>query len=251
MRRILFSFLTVTALFADFRELESKYTYLQALHVCRDELGSSWRVPEIWELFALRGQTKRYGEDKRYWSGNTLGEARIVKMERHENEFFVHDKDLPAFAFYLQDGDITPTPKWVRANVLCTNQAKTMQNDAGFEKTEAGVHDTRNGILWEPPGDKKRRSLKLGFEAAREFCESKTDGDLLWRLPTLDELYSIVNYNDVKPSVNKAIFGDMQRKYYWTDDPFGENKAYVVGFAVGSVATSDIANESYFRCVAE
>lgn len=251
MKFITLALLSITALFAEFKELSGKYTYLQARHLCKDTLGEPWRVPEIWELFVLRGQTDIFGRDKRYWSGNTLGEARIVNEIRHENEFFVNDKEIPAFAFYLQDGDITPTPKWVKANVLCTNQKKEMQSDEGFERTKSGVRDSRNGLTWEAVGDKKRRKMKLNFEAAQEYCDGKSDGDLQWRLPTLDELYSIVNYNYVKPSVNKAIFGDMQRKYYWTDDTFTDDMAYVVGFAVGSVATSDMINESYFRCVGE
>ena len=246
MRYFFLLFLSLSFAFSGaFREIEGTYDYFEARKICENSLGTGWRIPEIWELFPLRGKTERFGFDKRYWSGNTLGEARIVKMIRHENEYFVNDKDIPAFAFYLQDGDITPTPKWVKAHVICTNMRKNLQSDENFEKRKDGsIVDHKNEIVWEPLGDKPRRNLKLAFEEAGEYCESKN-----MRLPTLDELYSIVNYNYIKPAVNKDIFGAMQLKYYWSDDEFGDNDAYVVGFSVGSVATSDRGNRSYFRCV--
>ena len=249
MRRLI-PLLTVlaAALFADgFKEIPCTYDYFRARNVCERMLGKKWRVPEIWELFKLRGQTDRFGKDKRYWSGNTLGEARVVEMIRHENEYFVSDKNIPAFAFYLQDGDITPTPKHIKAHVICTDQPKRLQSSKGFTRLPDGrVEDRRNGLVWESTADRKRRNLKLNHEAARQWCEARG-----MRLPDLDELYSIVNYNYVKPSVDKTVFGPMHNKYYWSDEEFGDDAAYVVGFAVGSVATGDRRNESYFRCVRE
>ena len=43
----------------------------------------------------------------------------------------------------------------------------------------------------------------------------------------------------------------MMSRYYWSDDTFGEHEAYVVGFKLGSVATSTKSNHSYFRCVSD
>ncbi len=228
-----------------FREIEGRYDYFQARHICEERLGTPWRIPEIWELFTLRKETKAFGKGKRYWSGNTLGEARVVKMIRHESEYFVMNKEIPAFAFYLQDGDITPTPKTVKAHVICTDRPKKLQSVEGFVRLEDGsVLDRRNDIVWESTLDKKRRNLKLSYEGAKTWCEAHG-----MRLPDLDELYAIVNYNYVKPAVDKEIFGPMHNKYYLSDEEFGEDQVYVVGFAVGSVATSDKSNRSFFRCV--
>ena len=251
--RLIFSYLLVMNLaFADddFKMLEGKYNYFESLRACGTQLGKPWRVPEIWELFELRGQSKTYGEDKRFWSGNTLGEARMVKMIRHENEYFVNDKNIPAFAFYLQDGDITPTPKMIKAYLICTKQKKVFPSDDDFQKVSHGVKDSRNFLLWETE-DKKRRALKLNYDEAKNYCEDLDLHGRVWRLPTLEELYGIVNYNYVKPSTNKKIFGPMARKYYWSETEFGLDAAYVVGFSVGSVATSALNNKSHFRCVSE
>lgn len=233
----------------DYKELKGKYTYFTAGSACR-ALGKEWRIPEIWELFVLKGETKRFGKDKRYWSANTLGETRTLTLSRHGTEEFRNDKDNPAYAFYLQDGDITPTPKAIKANVLCTAKPQVHQSDKAFTLSEKGVSDTFNEIIWEPL-TRKNRSLKFNFEQARQYCENKTLFDRSWRLPTLEELYSIVNYGFVKPSCNKELFGNMQLKYYWSDDEFDSHSSYVVGFSIGSVATSRQSNQSYVRCVSD
>ena len=236
--------------FANIVELPKTYTYLEAIKACK-QLGPKYRILEIWELFALRGETKRFGKDKLYWSGNTLGEARIEKNIRHESEIFVLDKDIPAFAFYLQDGDITPTPKTIKAHVLCTDQPKHHQMDKDFKKLSNGmVYDAKNKIFWEPY-DVKRDKIKLSYEKAKAYCEHLHLFGRSWRLPDLDELYSIVNYNYVKPSLNKKIFGHLHHKYYVTDEEFGDDKVYVVGFAVGSVATAPKNERFFFRCVSD
>ena len=75
--------------------------------------------------------------------------------------------------------------------------------------------------------------------------------DRSWRLPSVDELYGIVTYDRIQPSVPVDYFGVMMSRYYWSDDALDNTHAYVVGFKLGSVATSDKGNRSYFRCVSD
>jgi len=96
--------------------------------------------------------------------------------------------------------------------------------------------------------DKKKRYT---YDEAQEQCELSTFNGRSWRLPTLDELYGIVTYEQNRPSVNTALFGMMMHRYYWSSDEFGADDAYVVGFKFGSVATSSKKNRSYVRCVSD
>ena len=253
MNKFLFLFIiTITTIFANdsYKELEHKQTYLSSITECK-KLGSEWRLPEIWELFTLKGETKTFGKDKRYWSKTSLQEKRILDTHMASDEFFIRNVDIPAFAFYLQDGDVTPTPKSPKAFVLCPNTPIKPPSEKDFLKDKKqGVKDLLNNILWEPL-TKENRTNKLSFEEAEESCEDKSLYEISWRLPSLDELYSIVNYDYVKPSLNTEIFSNMQKKYYWSEDEFKEEGAYVVGFSIGSIATSPKSNKSYFRCVSD
>jgi hypothetical protein len=230
----------------NYKELPTKQGYLSSISACK-VLGSEWRLPEIWELFDLRGKTDEFGMDKRYWSATSLKESRELSTHTGSDEVFIRDNSIPAFAFYLQDGDITPTPKEINALALCTNLPKREQKESYFTLTENGVEDSLNNILWEPQASNNKEN----FEDAKEFCEEKKTGGKSWRLPSVDELYSIVNYNYVKPSVNTAVFSQMKKKYYWSEDSFRNDEAYVVGFSIGSVATSKKSLKSYFRCVSD
>ena len=249
MRYFILSLVLGSLLWAEYKPLDKTYDYFQAKIAC-EKVGKGWRIPEIWELFPLRGQSAKYGKDRRYWSGNVLGEARVVKMIRHENEYFVNSKDIPAFSFYLQDGDIGPTPKHIASHVICTNQKKIMPSDVGFTLDEEGVIDRRNKILWAPLNETSI-GLKENYTVAKDYCEDSSLDNRDWRLPTLKELYTIINYNYIKPAVNKAIFGEMKHKYYLTSELFDKETVYVVGFSIGSVATSNVENQSFFRCVSD
>lgn len=227
-------------------ELSTKQTYYASITSC-SALGNGWRLPEIWELFTLRGESASFGADKRYWSATSLKENRALTTHTSSDESFIQNRELPAFAFYLQDGDVTPTPKEIYAHALCTNLPKKNQNETHFTLQENGVEDTLNTILWEPLDN----TQKASYEEAKDICEFKRENGRSWRLPNVEELYSIVNYNYLKPATNTKIFSKMQNKYYWSDDRFSAHEAFVVGFSIGSVATSSTQEKSYFRCVSD
>ncbi|DAB30602.1 MAG TPA: hypothetical protein CFH84_03145 [Sulfurimonas sp. UBA12504] len=230
----------------NYKELPHKMGYNAAISECK-KLGDVWRLPEIWELFSLRGQSAAFGIDKRYWSATSLKETRTLNIHTSSDESYIKKEELPAFAFYLQDGDVTPTPKEINAFALCTNLPKNGQSEEYFQVQKNGVDDKLNNIIWEPLDNKQ----KANYEEAKDICEFKKTNGKSWRLPSVDELYSLVNYNYIKPALNTEIFSKIQNKYYWSDDAFSAKDAYVVGFSIGSVATSPKEEKSYFRCVSD
>ncbi|MDD2790394.1 MAG: DUF1566 domain-containing protein [Sulfurimonas sp.] len=247
--RIAASFLLLAAFVSadeNYKELPTKQSYYASITSCK-ELGKEWRLPEIWELFSLRGQSAAFGVDKRYWSATSLRETRKLNIHTSSDESYIKNEEFPAFAFYLQDGDVTPTPKEINAHALCINLPKKAQSELYFISSANAVQDSLNNIIWEPLDPKQKAS----YEEAKDICEFKKADGRSWRLPSVDELYSIVNYNYIKPSLNAAIFSKMQNKYYWSDDTFSDKDAYVVGFSIGSVATSPKEEQSYFRCVSD
>ena len=248
MKKVSFLLLLTSLMSAyeSYQELPTKQTYYASITSCTT-LGEGWRLPEIWELFSLRGETSSFGFDKRYWSATSLKEARTLSTHTSSDESFIQNRELPAFAFYLQDGDITPTPKETYAHALCTNLPKITQNEKHFTRKENGVDDALNNIIWENLDN----TQKASYEEAKDICEFKNDDGKSWRLPSVEELYSIVNYNYLKPSLNTNIFSKMQNRYYWSDDKFLANEAFVVGFSIGSVATSALEEKSFFRCVSD
>lgn len=242
---------TIIALFffllhAEFREAESgNFTYDMAQRYCKEHGDGKWRVPHIQELFMLRGD-KQFSKGRSFWAANLTVKMNTAVTTGSEGEDQRGERF--GYTFYLQDGDIAITPVTKTIGVICTDQPYK-QPDRHYEVTDSGIIDHDNGILWHSI-DAIDKKAKYSFEAAQQFCESLQIDDRSWRLPTLDELYSIVTYEWHRPTLDTSIFGHMMHRYYWSDE-FNEQQSYVVGFKLGSVATSNKKNHSYLRCVSD
>jgi hypothetical protein len=211
-------------------------------------LGPSWRVPTIKELFSLRGNPDFSREDS-FWSATTAYDGLSRIGTGSEGDAGAQQGAKIGYAFFLRDGDVTLTPLTKKTSVICTD-TPLQPKQPRYETTEEGVVDHDNAILWAHL-DSHEKTEKRSYEKAQEFCEMSDLHGRSWRLPTVDELYSIVTYERIRPSVPVDYFGVMMSRYYWSDDALNDKQAYVVGFKLGSVATSDRSNRSYFRCVSD
>ncbi len=249
-KKILLLLLSSSALFGEFKEAEGDhYTHAMAESYCHRLEGGVWRLPSIKELFPLRGQHDRFSSERAYWSANSAHDGKSQTGTGGEGDGGLQEGMEIGYTFYLQDGDVTLSPLNKRAGVICSN-ATLPPEKTSYSKVAAGIKDPQNGILWMPleAADKKK---KYTYEAAQTFCEENSYQGREWRLPSVDELYSIVDYAHTRPAVDTSVFGVMMNCYYWSDDEFGQDKAYVVGFKLGSVATSAKENRSYVRCVSD
>jgi hypothetical protein len=245
-----FLLLLTSTLYGEYLEAEGeKYTYEAAQSHCRHLEGGNWRVPTVKELFVLRGDTASFSKERSYWSSNTTYDGKSQTGTGSEGDAGLQEGNKIGYTFYLQDGDVTLSPLHKRAGVICTNSVPVSKKPS-YRHIEAGVKDLQNEIIWMPleASDKKK---KYNFDEARNFCEEIGYKEREWRLPSVDELYGIVDYDHLRPSVDTAVFGVMMNRYYWSDDEFGADKGYVVGFKLGSVATSSKKNRSYVRCVSD
>ncbi len=236
-------------LLATWKELpDTAANYESAKSACRD-LGGTWRLPDIRELFPLRGKTEQFSANESFWADNTFYDGIVVGNTGSEGEGGELEGTKRGYTFFLKDGDIAITPLQKETGVLCTNSAKPNFKQQ-FALSKSGVIDKERDIVWMSldASDKKKRYT---YDEAQEACERSDYNGRSWRLPTLDELYGIVTYGQNRPSVNTSLFGMMMHRYYWSGDAFNADDAYVVGFKFGSVATSSKRNRSYVRCVSE
>ncbi len=81
---------------------------------------------------------------------------------------------------------------------------------------------------------------------AMKFCGAED-----WRLPTKEELLSLVNYQAQSPAVDVNYFPNTHSSYYWTATPvLGDaNAAYFIHFRYGNVNTGTKSNAQYVRLV--
>lgn len=240
MRRLFLGLLTLATLSA--QELRQhpdrsyKLTYAEAVAYCAQEPG--WRLPTVKELFSLihdhSDQINHASQN--YWSSTD----------------FITDPNR-AWQMLNPDMDAMPMDKSNKLNALCVKKTPVHEDlRRRYEIKEGLIFDTKNSLYWQPIEHKDRRNRYNHVDAANR-CASLELGGMTWRLPTLKELFSIVEYNRFNPALDKKIFKYTYPRYYWSADARGDfsNEAYVVGMKIGSVALSSKVNESFVRCVSE
>ncbi len=92
------------------------------------------------------------------------------------------------------------------------------------------VTDTSTGLMWKQTGSSGT------WEQALSYCENLSRADYTdWRLPTIKELRSLVDYSLLNPAISKTYFPDAVSSFYWSSttyarDPYG---AWGVNFTDG------------------
>ena len=125
----------------------------------------------------------------------------------------------------------------------------------GEGKEKGTVIDTRNGLMWvrDPlsnPGGAINE--KVNWQEAKKRCEDLDfAGHKDWRLPTIKELISIIDYSKVNPAIDKEIFPNTHSLPYWSSTEYANNSipAWAVHFSTGLVFNTSKEDTAYFRCV--
>jgi hypothetical protein len=112
----------------------------------------------------------------------------------------------------------------------------------------AAVLDRETGLVWE----RSPSTSAFSWEAAQVHCNFLTTGGRLgWRLPTLQELASLVDPSVLPPGPTLPSghpFSDVQSSFYWSATTFATNStiAWDVFFATGNPGFSSVKSETLF-----
>ncbi|MCP4575306.1 MAG: DUF1566 domain-containing protein [Deltaproteobacteria bacterium] len=116
-------------------------------------------------------------------------------------------------------------------------------------KVYSAVLDRETELVWEKTPDS---SLKNWADACAH-CSRKELGERKgWRLPTIEELASLVDPSSLSPSLpSNCPFTGVQSYYYWsaTSDASNKDNAWYVVFSAGYVGKGNKKTESYVWCV--
>jgi hypothetical protein len=120
---------------------------------------------------------------------------------------------------------------------------------SNYALTTDTATDVVTGLMWQ----RKEPAQTYLWSDAQAYCENLAlDGFDDWRMPTLIELESLVNYGDYYPSINVMQFpGSGPEDAYWASSLEGvpEGRAWVVEFFYGNSVTVDTGFPQAVRCV--
>ena len=115
-----------------------------------------------------------------------------------------------------------------------------------IDNDDGTITDNKTGLMWQ----KDTPQELYTWQGALSYCESSTLAAYNdWRLPSRNELQSIVDYSRYDPSIDpifNAVLSD-----YWSSTTFANSpdQAWVVKFGYGVVSFYSKSNNYYVRAV--
>ena len=123
-------------------------------------------------------------------------------------------------------------------------------------KTWSCVKDNITGLIWEVKTPENAK-LTFLFSETQTVTQSQNEQKLCgltnWRLPTIEELQSIVNYNVPLPNatIDVNFFPHSTNEIYWSQSPYTKNKneMWALYFNDGSIFDQTKSTRSAVRLV--
>ncbi len=105
--------------------------------------------------------------------------------------------------------------------------------------------DSNTGLVWQQQND----DLKRTWADAGAYCSDLTlAGYTDWRMPTMIELFGLVDYGTFQPAIDGAKFPNTRVDGYWTSKT-SVNNAWYVDFTEGTLSSTTQSSSFYVRCV--
>jgi len=117
-----------------------------------------------------------------------------------------------------------------------------------FTKSENIVYDSKTELSWQS----RPSSKKFNWSSAKSYCRNLTYGGKSdWRLPNIDELKSLVDYNRYKPAIATTLIDIKTDDWYWSSSKAvsSSSSSWVVNFSNGNDGWTKHSGTSYVLCV--
>jgi hypothetical protein len=138
------------------------------------------------------------------------------------------------------------------------------------DNSNGTVSDNSTGLMWQKCGDGQTGSNCSGGSAAQlayddgngnlgsahlpaiNYCKTLSlGGHADWRLPSVNELETLVDFGQQNPAINTTYFPNTQSGYYWSSTAYqgNANVAWIVNFYGGVVYYDGLVGTDFVRCV--
>lgn len=204
---------------------------------------SDWRLPTIDELASITDKgTQEHPTVNRDFFPNTMSSYYFSATTNVSNR-----ADAWAIGFYYGH-DHSPAKsdrcyvRAVRSNYSTHNPTNQFIIDG-----DGTVTDENTRLMWQ-----QANNGKMSWTSALSYCEELSLGGYQdWRLPTIEELRSIVDYRLNEPALDLLVFSDTMSSYYWssTTRTINPADAWAIDFCFGLATYTLKIRKSFVRAV--
>lgn len=128
----------------------------------------------------------------------------------------------------------------------CAGTTNDKRNGKFTDNRNGTVTDNATGLMWQ------QSYVKKGWESGVKYCEELNHAKHQdWRIPSIDELQSIVDKTKSDITIDLVAFPDTRPMPYWSANTSENNSEnpLVVDFSNGKTYGDDIIFMNYVRCV--
>ncbi len=116
-------------------------------------------------------------------------------------------------------------------------------------RSKGSVEDRSTGLIWQKTGSRYPHTWSEAHLYIRRLNEEAYAGLQNWRLPTVDELVTLINPNPQGAALCvESVFGKTQR-WAWSIDRHSYVSAYYLDMELGFVGWQDFSAPYYVRAV--
>ena len=111
------------------------------------------------------------------------------------------------------------------------------------------IYDSTTSLLWQD--SKENAKLSMTYAKAQNYCSKLViDKHSDFRIPTMNELQSIIDYKNYDPAIIKG-FEYVSNEAYWSTTPFADDDkvVWLIHFKRGERYVKDKHYDRYIRCV--
>ncbi len=207
---------------------------------------ADWRLPNVKELKSIVDSSRLFPAINSDYYMNTISSI-------HWSSTTDVGRTVAARSVGFYNGHVGSYGKSMTHYVRAV---RSVQQTPSFSDNGDGTitdHDT--GLIWMQASadiDNDGNPDTMGWETALGYCGTLEFADQTdWRLPTNNELQSIVDYGSHSPAIDTQYFPDTTSFIYWSSTTYVNNTAYAwLGhFSSGAVYGATKSTNCYVRAV--
>lgn len=220
---------------------------------------SDWRLPTITELANLVDFSIAYPgpsitaayfsgiPQTWFWSSSTVAmdNSKAWDMDYKYSYNYDDAKSAQGHVMAVHGGAAA-------AQVRALTQKLSAQPVAAYspltDNGDGTVTDSSTGLMWQKTGS----GDTMTWENALSYCTGLNLGGYTdWRLPTIKEAWSLVDYDNYLPAIDTSFFTDVQAFSYWTSTTYSYNPSHgwTMDFQNGYANDGDKTYYGYVRAV--
>ena len=230
--------------------------FIKALNNARYGGYSDWRLPTIKELTNLvlikTGKAIDTGyfpniQGSEYWSSTpfNFGSKSAWCLNFNGGGIHIYERSRGKYSCAVRGEKYDSSSH--SDQVMPLNGVETVDSRY-VDNNDGTVSDTITGLMWQ----KAMPDFEMTWAKALEYCENSTLANYSdWRLPTLKELISLVDYNRYDPTIDISFFPNTAASHHWTSTTGGYSSCYawLVDFYKGNEGNQTKSWDAYVRPV--